>query len=54
MNHSAMDDAMFWVGALFVLTPIILTAIVVGAIWLQRRQRRRPGPDSPVLDPPAS
>jgi hypothetical protein len=49
-----MDDAMFWVGALFVLTPLILTAIVVGSIWLQRRHRKRPGPDSPALDPPTS
>ena len=54
MNHDAMSDAMLWVGALFVFTPIILTAIVIGAIWLQRRRRVPPGPDSPVLGPPAS
>ena len=54
MNHDVMSNAMFWVGALFVFTPIILTGIVIGAIWLQRRRRVPPGPDSPVLGPPAS
>ena len=54
MNHEVMSDAMFWVGALFVFTPIVLTAIVIGAIWLQRRHDRRSGADSQVHPPPAS
>lgn len=53
MNPDVMSDAMFWVGALFVFTPIILTGIVIGAIWFQRRRRGPPGPDTPVLGPPA-
>ena len=53
MNHDAMGDAMLWVGALFVFTPIILTGIVIGAIWLQRRRRGPTGSERPVTRPPA-
>ena len=53
MNHDAMGAAMFWVGALFVFTPIVLTGIVIGAIWLQRRRRGPAGPETPVPRPPA-
>jgi hypothetical protein len=52
MNHDAMGDAMLWVGALFVFTPIVLAGIVIGAIWLQRRGRRHGAPDVPVAGPP--
>ena len=38
MNHDAMSDAMFWVGALFVFTPIMLTGIVITVLWLARRR----------------
>ena len=38
MNHNAMMDAMLWVGALFVFTPILLATTVIGVIWFQRRK----------------
>jgi hypothetical protein len=41
MNHDAMMDAMLWVGALFVFTPILLAGTVIGVIWMQRRRQRR-------------
>ena len=45
MNHNAaMMDAMLWVGALFVFTPILLATLVIGVIWLQRR--RKPGSEA--------
>ena len=53
MNHDVMSEAMLWVGALFVFTPIILTGIVIGAIRFQRRPRGRPTDDTPVVGPPA-
>jgi hypothetical protein len=43
MNHAA-DTAMFWVGALFVFTPIVFFGIVIGVWWYQQRKR---GPTSP-------
>ena len=46
MNHDAMS-AMLWVGALFVFTPIILAATVIGVIWLQRRRAKPGEADSP-------
>jgi len=39
MNHAA-DTAMFWVGALFVFTPILFFGIVIGVWWYQQKKRR--------------
>lgn len=39
MNHDAVDLAMFWVGALFVFTPILFFGIVIGVRWYQQKRR---------------
>lgn len=39
MNHAA-DTAMFWVGALFVFTPVVFFGIVIGVWWCQQKRRR--------------
>lgn len=38
MNHDAMMSSMFWVGALFVFTPIVCVGAVLFVIWWQRRK----------------
>jgi hypothetical protein len=40
MNHDAMSSVMFWVGALFVFTPILVVATVVGTTWYLRKKRK--------------
>jgi hypothetical protein len=37
MNH-ALDSSMFWVGALFAFTPIVLGGIVIGVWWWTRKR----------------
>lgn len=41
MNHDAADLAMFWVGALFVFTPITFFGVVIGVWWYQQKKRAR-------------
>lgn len=43
MNHEAMDAAMFWVGALFVFTPILVVATVIFTTWYLRKKRKASG-----------
>ncbi|MBI2071591.1 MAG: hypothetical protein HYW06_10630 [Gemmatimonadetes bacterium] len=53
MNHAA-DTAMFWVGALFVFTPIVFFGIVIGVWWYQQKKRRaevREEPDASEVSP---
>jgi hypothetical protein len=38
MSHDALATSMFWVGALFVFTPIVCVAGVLLAIRWQRRR----------------
>ena len=40
MNHDAMGQAMFWVGALFVFTPLVVAGLVIG-IWLWGRRKEK-------------
>ena len=40
MDHTALDQGMFWVGALFVFTPIIFAGIVLGVWWYGRKRER--------------
>jgi hypothetical protein len=40
MNHDAADLAMFWVGALFVFTPITFFGVIFGVWWYQQKKRR--------------
>ena len=46
MNHDAADLAMFWVGVLFVFTPITFFGVIFGVWWYQRHKRGGEG-DSP-------
>jgi hypothetical protein len=53
--NDALDDGMFWVGALFAFTPIIVGGAAVGVWWLWRRRERTsgapaapPSPSAPV------
>jgi hypothetical protein len=39
MNHDAADLAMFWVGALFVFTPITFFGVILGVWWYQQKKR---------------
>ncbi len=52
MDHTALDQGMFWVGALFVFTPIIFTGIVLGVWWHGKKHRAKEkaeaGPSQPV------
>ncbi|MBI4502203.1 MAG: hypothetical protein HY700_13710 [Gemmatimonadetes bacterium] len=54
MDHTALDQGMFWVGALFVFTPIIFAGIVLGVWWHGRKQENQaheesgPSPSQPV------
>jgi hypothetical protein len=41
MNHDAADLAMFWVGALFVFTPITFFGVILGVWWYKGKQNRR-------------
>jgi hypothetical protein len=49
MDHTILDQSMFWVGALFVFTPIIFAGIVLGVWWYGKKHspdsqdRPRPG-----------
>lgn len=47
MNHDAADLAMFWVGALFVFTPIVFFGIVLGVWWYQQKKRGAGTPGEP-------
>lgn len=38
MNHDAADLAMFWVGALFVFTPLAFFGVILGVWWYQRKK----------------
>jgi hypothetical protein len=46
MNHHAAEAAMFWVGALFVFTPMVFAGVVLGVWWYGRRRARRVGHES--------
>lgn len=47
LAHSKLDDAMFWVGALFVFTPIVVAVCVFGYMYWHKRRR---GPEPPAKD----
>ena len=38
--HDRLDRAMFWVGAMFAFTPIVVGLIVASVIWWQRRRKQ--------------
>lgn len=41
MDHTALDQSMFWVGALFVFTPIIFAGIVLAVWWHGKKKQER-------------
>ena len=44
MTHDdALSLSMFWTGALMVFTPLITAAVVIFAVWRQRRKEARAG-----------
>jgi hypothetical protein len=43
--HDRLDAAMFWVGAMFAFTPILVAIGVGSVIWWQRRKRSEAGED---------
>jgi len=38
--HDRLDAAMFWVGALFAFTPVLIGIAVGSIIWWHRRKRQ--------------
>lgn len=40
MSEETMSLAMFWVGALFAFTPILVVAVVIGTTWHIRKKRK--------------
>ena len=43
MSEEVLSKVMFWVGALFALTPIVLVSAVLAISWHLRRKRRKSG-----------
>jgi cbb3-type cytochrome oxidase subunit 3 len=41
MNHDALDASMFWVGALFAFTPVVLGGAVLLVWWWKLRAERK-------------
>ena len=41
--HDRLDTAMFWVGAMFAFTPILVALGVGSVIWWQRRKKQEEG-----------
>ena len=39
MDHTPLDQGMFWVGALMVFTPMIFAGIVLGVWWHGKKQQ---------------
>lgn len=46
MSHDALSSVMFWVGAMFVFTPILVVAIVLATSWHLKRKRKSPAAPS--------
>ena len=51
MTHDPMS-LMMWVGAGFVFTPMVVTGVVVGVLWWQRKVARQ-GLEPAPAPPPA-
>jgi len=44
LQHDSLDQTMFWTGAMFAFTPVIIGGIVLAVWW--RGRRRAPAPPS--------
>ena len=40
MSEDTLSLTMFWVGLLFVFTPILVVAVVIGSTWYFRKKRK--------------
>lgn len=40
LQHDSLDQTMFWTGAMFAFTPMILAGIVL-AVWWRARKRQQ-------------
>lgn len=40
MSEDTLSLTMFWVGVLFVFTPILVVAVVIGTTWYFRKKRK--------------
>ena len=40
MNEDTLSLVMFWVGVLFVFTPILVVAVIIGTTWYLRKKRK--------------
>ncbi len=40
MNEDTLSLTMFWTGVLFVFTPILVVAVVIGGTWYLRKKRK--------------
>lgn len=52
MNHDAADLAMFWVGMLFVFTPVTFFGVIFGVWWHQQKKHNN-NQDAPQREPRA-
>jgi len=50
--NPALDTSMFWVGAMFAFTPIIVGGTVIGIWWWMKKRGALDEP--PVRPPPSS
>ena len=48
MNHEALQTSMFWVGAMFAFTPVIVGGSVIVVLRWMRRREQRSGQSSAV------
>jgi hypothetical protein len=47
MDHTPLDQGMFWAGAFMALTPIIVSAIVLTVWWKKKKHDRQDGGRGP-------
>ena len=40
VDSEAISVAMFWVGALFVFTPMAFAGVILGVWWFQRKKQQ--------------
>ena len=53
LHGDALDQSMFWVGAMFAFTPVIIAGTVV-AVWWRGHKRSQPQPPTPDGHDPGS
>jgi hypothetical protein len=46
MNHDGLSASMFWVGLMFVLTPMIAAGVVIAVIRHSRKKGRQGAPSA--------